>query len=304
MIRSVLLLALTFCGTFPAKDLLLQYNLRKGEVFEVKQHTEQKIVQTIMGMDQTGNNTHEGTMVMSVLSVNEKTTRLEARMTHLKSHLKNFMNEVTLDSDGSEEEESTRIMKAMMNKPFYVTLSATGVEKVEGVDKLWDSVEKLDLPDEDKRKVKAAIGQMINDASLKNGLSQAFLTYADKAVAPSETWVSQSEIPADFPVVAENKWFVESATSSQAVIKGEGVFKTTDKTKVVKLPGDLKATVDLAGTQKVNGTATIKTGLPGKVTVDANLSGIIVLLAGGLLPMDVEVPISIDTHTVYTFARK
>jgi hypothetical protein len=162
----------------------------------------------------------------------------------------------------------------------------------------------LDISDADKKKVKASLGQMINETSLKNGLGQAFLTYAGKPVQAKEMWETQSGIPADFPVLSRNKWFVESATSSHAVVNGDGTFTTTDREKVVTLPGDLKAKVDLSGTQKVNGTSALKTGLPDKVIIDAKLSGTILLLAGGLLPMNVEVPIVIDTHTEYTYAKK
>jgi hypothetical protein len=305
MLKSAFLLVFALSAAFPAKDISLRYNLRNGDQFELRQKTDQKMIQTIMGMDQTGNNAYDGTIAMRVISTDQERVRIEAKMTHLKSHLKNIMNEIDLDSDGDTKETSTQIVQAMMNQPFYVTLSKNGViEKVEDVDNLWKGVDKLDLPDEDKKQVKAAIGQMINESSFKNGLGQAFLTYAGKPVQPLETWTTQNGIPADFPVRSDNKWFVQSTTASHAVVSGEGIFKTIDKEKVVSLPGDLKAKVNLEGTQKVNGTSALKTGLPDKVAIEAKLSGVIVLLAGGMLPMDIKVPITIDTHTEYTFVRK
>ncbi|HTF19314.1 MAG TPA: DUF6263 family protein, partial [Chryseolinea sp.] len=175
---------------------------------------------------------------------------------------------------------------------------------VEDVENLWAGIDKLDVSEDDKKKVKASMGQMINESSFRNGLGQAFLTYAGKPVQAKETWTTESGLPADFPVRADNTWFIESVSGGHALVNGEGIFKTTDKSKIVTLPGDMKAKVDLSGSQKVKGTTTIKTGLPENVAVDVKLSGTILVLAGGMLPMDVEVPISIETHTDYTFSKK
>lgn len=304
MLKAAIALLLALSLEFPAKDISLVYRLRVGDQFELRQKTEQKIVQTIMGMDQTGNNHYDGTIAMRVISSQSGSYRIEAKMTHLKSHLKNFMNEISLDSDGDAQNVSNRIARSMMNRTFYVTISQTGViEKVENVDNLWAGIDELDVSGEEKQKVKASIGQMINESSFKNGLGQAFLSYPTKSVQLQESWNTQSGIPADFPVKADNKWVVESATSSEAVVRGDGIFKTTDKEKIVSLPGEFRAKVDLSGTQQVKGTTTLKTGLPAAVRLDGKMTGTILLLAGGLLPMDVQVPINIETQTDYTFVK-
>jgi hypothetical protein len=307
MIKSVISLIIALHLTVPvAKDISLSYNLKVSDRFELRQKTDQKIVQTVMGMNQTGNNAYDGTIDMRVVSIESDRIRIEAKMTRLKSHIKNFLNEITLDSDGEVDDSSRKIVRAIMNQPFFVTLSKAGkIEKVEGVENLWAAVDKLDVPEEDKDKVKATMGQMINESSFKNGLGQAFLMYAGRGVQPKETWTTESGIPADFPVRATNTWFVESVTGGQAIVNGDGIFKTTDKEKIVTLPGgEMKAKVDLSGTQKVKGVAMVKTGLPENVAIDGKLSGTILLLAGGMLPMDIEVPISIETHTDYTFSKK
>jgi len=327
MIKSVISLMLLLPLTFPpvqprvngpasiedlpvgrgvvAKDISLTYSLKVGDEFTLNQKTDQKVVQTIMGMNQTGNTTYEGTMDMRVASTESSRIRLESKMTHLKTHIKNFLNETMLDSDGDMSVSSNKIVRAMMNRSFFITLSKSGsIEKVENVDNLWAGLDKLDVSDDEKTKVKGAIGQLINDNSFKNGLGQAFLIYAGKPVQLKESWKTESGIPGGFPVSSDNLWMLESTTSSHAVVSGAGTFRTIDKDKVVALPGDLKAKVDLAGNQKVNGLATLKSGLPDKVTVEVQLSGKILLLAGGMLPMDVELPTVIETHIDYTFLRK
>ncbi|MGC3948207.1 MAG: DUF6263 family protein [Chryseolinea sp.] len=307
MLNNILILIVSMHLSLPiGKEVALAYNLKVGDRFELRQKTEQKIIQTIMGMDQTGNNAYDGTIEMKVVSVDADHIRLEAKMTHLKSHIKNFMNEMLVDSDGDAGESANKIIRGMMNREFYVTISRTGtVEKVEGVENLWAGIDKVDATEDEKKQLKSSMGQMINESSFRNGLGQAFIPYSTKPVQPGDQWATQNGIPASFPVVTDIKWLLESTTSSHAVVKGDGVFKTTDKDKVITLPGvDMKAKVDLGGDQKISATTTTRSGLPDKVGVDAKMSGVMLLLAGGLLPMDMEVPITIQTHTDFTFIRK
>lgn len=307
MLNTVVSLIVAFHLALPiGKEISLAYNLKVGDRFVLKQKTEQKVIQTIMGMDQTGNNAYDGTIEMKVLSVDAGQIRLEAKMTHLKSHIKNFVSETLVDSDGDTKESGNKIIRAMMNREFFVTISRTGtVEKVEGVENLWAGIDAVDVSADDKKKVKSSIGQMINESSFKSGLGQAFIPYSSKPVRPGELWTTQSGIPANFPVIVDVKWTLQSASSSHAVVTGDGVFRTTDKDKVVLLPGvDMKAKVNLEGDQKINATTTTRSGLPENVGVDAKMSGVMLLLAGGLLPMDMEVPITIQTHTDYTFVKK
>jgi hypothetical protein len=307
MLNTVAFLIVALHAALPVtKEVSLGYNLKVGERFELRQKTEQKVIQTIMGMDQTGSNSYDGTIDMKVISADASQIRFEAQMTHLKSHIKNFMSETLVDSDGDGNESPNKIIRAMMNRTFYVTISRTvNVEKVDGIEYLWAGIDAVDASDGDKKKIKSSIGQMINESSFKNGLSQAFVPYSTKPVKPGDLWSTQNGIPVNFPVVADVKWTLESASSSQAVVKGDGVFRTTDKEQVVLLPGvDMKAKVNLEGDQKITATTAPRSGLPDKVGVDAKMSGVMLLLAGGLLPMDMEVPITIETHTDYTFVRK
>jgi hypothetical protein len=306
MVKSLSLL-LVFLQVFATgrDEIALAYNFKTGDTFSLQQKTEQVVKQTIMGMQQTGNNAYDGTIAFRVISTTDEGARLEARMVTLKSRMKNILNEVNMDSEGPADNSSSKILRAMMNRPFFVTISKFGtITKVEDVDNLWTGVNALDIADDEKQKVKTSIGQMINESSFRNGLGQAFLTYPSKPVQLQEKWLTNAGIPADFPVRSDNVWFVETMSAGNATIKGDGTFKTTDREKIVALPGDLKAKVNLAGSQHVTSTVTVRTGVPERVAIQSKLEGTLLLLAGGLLPMDVEVPIAIETQTTYSFVRK
>ncbi len=303
---AVLVVASAFVIPPPAKETVtLAYAFKTGDAFVLEQITRQTVVQTIMGMEQTGENRYDGTIGFRVISVTGNQAKLEAKLSKLKSHIKNVISETDMDSEGDQRESANKIVKSMMNRPFYVTVSIRGeVEKVEGVDNLWKGFDDLDISTDDKKKLKPMISQMINESAFRNGLGQAFIPYPGRKIGAGDTWTSQNGIPADFPVRADNTWKIDRMERSRVSLAGKGNFQTTDTEKVVILPGGMKAKVNLTGSQQVSATPALKTGFSEAIGIEAALNGKIKLLAGGILPMDVEVPITITTRTDYKFTKK
>jgi hypothetical protein len=102
----------------------------------------------------------------------------------------------------------------------------------------------------------------------------------------------------------ENTWSVVSLSSSEANLYADGVYSTMDKEKTFNLPGGLKAKSDLSGKQAVKSTVNAKTGWPSKQVLLVELKGTMTLLAGGMIPQDMEVPMEILSETTYTITRK
>jgi hypothetical protein len=78
-----------------------------------------------------------------------------------------------------------------------------------------------------------------------------------------------------------------------ASVNADGIFTTADKEKTIELPNGFKAKVDLNGAQQMKSTVNVKTGWANDLLLHAEMKGKMLLLAGGMLPMDVEVPMEI-----------
>jgi hypothetical protein len=72
----------------------------------------------------------------------------------------------------------------------------------------------------------------------------------------------------------------------------------------VDLPNGLRAKVDLTGTQSTKSVIDVATGWPITMSLKAELKGKMLLLAGGFIPMDMEMPTRIRTETTYTITKK
>ena len=70
------------------------------------------------------------------------------------------------------------------------------------------------------------------------------------------------------------------------------------------LPGGLKAKTALSGKQAMKSKIDVKSGWPTKMDVLSELKGTMTLLAGGMIPEDMDVPMEILSETSYTITKK
>jgi hypothetical protein len=66
----------------------------------------------------------------------------------------------------------------------------------------------------------------------------------------------------------------------------------------------MKAKMDLQGKQATKNTINAKTGWPNTVETLSELKGKMILLAGGPIPEDMEVPMEIVTESKTTITKK
>jgi hypothetical protein len=102
----------------------------------------------------------------------------------------------------------------------------------------------------------------------------------------------------------ENTWMLAGTAKTNANLTADGIFTTTDKEKTLTLPGGLKAKIDLNGKQALKSNVDIKTGWPTDIGVLSELKGTMTLLAGGVIPEDMEVPMEILTETTFKIVKK
>lgn len=302
---SILLALVLFISPPLTESVKLEYTFKIGDEYTMDQITNQTMKQTIMGTDQSGENHYSGTMILKVVSVTSTGARVETQFISLKNTSKTVMGETIMDSNGPEDNVQNKVFKAMMKKPFHIAITKLGrVEKVEGADNLWSDMGNLGIDETTLATLKQSLSQMLGENSLKSSFEQALIVYPDRKVKVGETWSSQNGFPMEFPILVDNTWTLVDAVSSSAVINANGVFTTTDKTKAISLPGGFKATVDLTGKQNMKASVNPKSGWPNDLNINSVLTGKMTLLAGGMLPQDMEVPMEIKTETAFKFIKK
>jgi hypothetical protein len=101
--------------------LKLEYVFNVGDEYVMSQTTKQVLKQTILGTDQTGGNEYVGDMTLKVKEVTADGAKIEAQFLKLRIKSVSLLGEIVTNSEGDPEQVQTKMVKAMMNKPFMVT---------------------------------------------------------------------------------------------------------------------------------------------------------------------------------------
>jgi hypothetical protein len=215
------------------------------------------------------------------------------------------MGEMVMGSDGSAEQTANKMVKSMMKKPFTVTINKSGqVISVEGAENLWSDMASLDLDAQSSAAAKQTLTQFMDNSALKSNVEQAMVFYSGNKVKEGDKWYSKNEFPIGFPIKVDNTWSLLSHSGTTAKVNADGIYTTTDKEKTLDLPNGIKAKVDFNGSQKLKANVNAKTGWATDMQIHSELKGKMILLAGGMLPQDMDVPMVIITDTSLKISKK
>ncbi len=301
--RFIILAIVAFGFTVAPAGLKIEYTFKVGDQYTWEQSTKQTIKQSVMGMEQVVDNQYVGAFQLRVTELTKTGAKIEASYTKLKNATKSPMGETVMDSDGSQETTENKVFKALTNKPFFIFMDKRGqIEKLEGVDNLWSGLGELGLDDATQNAMKQSLQQFMSESSLKSTFEQVLITYPEKSVAKGDAWSHTTEMPMNMSV--KNTWSVAEVSASTADLTGDGVYTTSDSDKTMDLPGGLKAKTALSGKQAMKSKIDVKSGWPTKMDILSELKGTMTLLAGGMIPEDMEVPMEIVSETTYTITKK
>jgi hypothetical protein len=291
--------------TFPPADVKLQYEFKVGDEYIWSQVTKQTVKQSIMGMDQSMTNDISGEYQLKVIENTSSGAKIQIQYTKLRNASKSPMGESVMDSDGETESAENTLMKSLVNKPFFIYMNKRGeVEKLEGTDNLTSGLKDTGMDEKEQQMTRSILQQFLNESSLKASIEQIFVVYPEKKVKKGDSWKVTNHPGMNFPMVLENTWSIENISPANANLIADGIFTTTDKNLTFDLPGGFKAKSDLGGKQAIKSSVNVKTGWPTKLEVLAELKGNMTLLAGGVIPEDMDVPMEIISETTNTIIKK
>ncbi|HYF67133.1 MAG TPA: DUF6263 family protein [Ohtaekwangia sp.] len=303
-IRLVLLVLVAFAFTSPA-DVKLEYTFKVGDEYTWSQLTKQTIKQSFGGMEQNIENNIEGEMNLKVKALTPNGAEIETTFTRLKHTMTSPQMNSVMDSEGADDKMENKIFKALLNKPFSLFLTKLGkIEKVENMENLWSGLSGLGLDENELAARKQSLQQMFGESAIKSGFEQAFVTYPENKVKPGDTWKVTVTPPMNFPLSLENTWSFTGVEGNAAKLTADGVATTSDKEKAISLPGGLKAKIDLGGKQAMKSSIDTKSGWPTKLDMMSELKGKMILLAGGPIPEDMDIPMEIFSENSFTMKKK
>lgn len=307
-IRFILLLLVATSFTFPTKEVKLEYTFKVGDQYDWIQTSVQKVKQEIPGMgEMTVDVQMSGQMKLKVTELTATGAKFEAQYTTLKMETKTSMGmgDSSMDSEATDDNMQNKLVKAMMGKVFYFKMNKLGtIESVEGTENLYSGFGTLGLDDAALAGAKQSFQQTLGEKSLKASFEMALISYPEKKLKVGDTWQSTGSLAMNFPVKIDNTWNLKSHDVTKATVGADGLLTTTDKDKEVSLPNGMKSKFDLNGRQVLSGSVDVKTGFPSEIKVLSEIKGNMTLLAGGMIPEDMQVPMEITSESSYKMIKK
>jgi hypothetical protein len=212
---------------------------------------------------------------------------------------------MSIDTETTSEEVPSKVLKSMMNKPFFFVMTNLGVvEKTENIENLYSGLSTIGLDEQNLAATKQMFQQTINENNLKALLETGLIRYPENKIKAGDSWTSTSGVSLNFPMQAENVWNLKAVEANIASVDSDGVLKNSGNDNLMSLPNGLKAKTDLSGKQASKSKIDIKNGWPTETKVLSEIKGKITLLAGSMLPSDMEVPMEIVSESTFTIVKK
>ena len=298
---GLIILAFGFTTPVPVK---LTYTFKVGDAYVWNQDAKQLIKQSIMGMDQTIENNSVSEMSFKIVEIKGDVAKLETMYTKFKSVIKSPQMNTEFDSDGPQDKRENKLFKALTNKPFFVFMTRQGkIDKVEGIDTLFSAFKEAGLDENGVSAFRTTLEPYIGEEGLRGSLQKVFISYPANQLKKGDTWKESQKLKAPFPTTMEDTWSLGESTDKSTELTGQGTF-FTDKEQTISLPGGMKARIDLAGNQAMKSSINPKTGWPLSSDVLSEVKGKMILLAGGPIPEDMEMPMEINSEIKSIITKK
>jgi len=286
-----LLFLILYLGIFPSilGQEVLQYNLNKGDVFNIQQEARQAIVQEFEGASHEITNDLSGILEFKVIDASSDTYILDVTYKDLVLKMTSSIQGELVNVHAQEVDTNdiqSKIFNSLLNVPIQITLASNGnVLKVVGGDSLVSKMAQASgLTDEfSLNMMKASLKKEFGSEALSNSYKQMTYIYPDKEIFVGDNWENDYE----GKLSAHNKWQLDSLSIEKATISGIAT--------VVMDINEPTTTMKLDGTQDTKITADLKSGFILKMKVDGFSKGFSTIMQMG----EQQIPTSIKSTVTY-----
>lgn len=278
------LLHLTGFGQTP-----LEYHLKKGEVFKVKQTAEQIITQKLEGTSHVITNQIDGILEFKVLREVAEGYEITLTFKDLNLIMTSSIEGELMNVRAKEVVEGdiqSIIFNTILNNPVKMILAKTGdILRVSGGDSLVSKMaDASGIADEFSiNLMKKSLSKEFGSEALSNSYKQMTFIYPDKKVKVNDKW----ENAYTGKLRTSNVWTLKGITDDQATITG--------KATVIMDIKDPNTTMKLNGTQNTSILTDSNSGFIIKMKVEGTSTGVSTLTQLG----DQELPTTIKSKITY-----
>jgi hypothetical protein len=247
MKRFIYLMVFILCHLGVYGQTILQYHLKKGDIFKIKQDAEQIITQELDGATHEIINHIDGVLEFKVLGEIDNGYEVALTFKDLNLKMTSSIQGELMNVNAKEVKEDdmqSKIFNTILNNPVKMVLAKTGdILKVLGGDSLVSKMARASgLEDEFSiNMMKKSLENEFGSEALSNSYKQMTFIYPDKEVNVNDQW----ENAYNGKLKTTNVWTLKSIADGKAKINGKAtvLMDVTDANTVMQLNGSQTTTV-------------------------------------------------------------
>lgn len=283
------LLLIFFCNITLVAQNKLEYNLKRGNVFLIKQNAKQIIAQELDGATHEITNTIDGVLEFKVTEELENSYQISLTFKDLNLLMTSSIQGELINvkaKEVSERDIQSQIFNGMLNNPVEMTLSKSGdIVSVTGGDSLITKmVNASGLEDEfSKNMIKKSLEKDFGSQALSDNYKQMTFVYSNNEVVIGDTWKNEYT----GKLSAKNTWTLKEVNSTSAIITGFANVIMNVEEQTTKM--------QLTGSQETKIITDLTSGFITSMVVEGFSEGMSTMAQLG----DVQIPTNIKSIITY-----
>ncbi|MBT8320053.1 MAG: hypothetical protein KJO90_00130 [Eudoraea sp.] len=289
MKRAIIFVYFLLLSVAAISQTNLQYNLKEGEVYKIKQEALQMIFQEMDGAVHELTNEISGLLEFHVIKERDTTFEIDLFFRDLNLVMTSSIQGELMNvnaRDVNENDIQSKIFNSLLNEPVHMILSKNGdILEVTGGDTLVAKMSGASgISDEfSLNMMKKSLEREFGSEALSNSYEQMTFIYPSKPVRVGEVWKNEYQ----GKLSSRNSWLLEAVSDSSATIKGEAEI-TRDVSEPV-------STMKLDGSQSTWIETDLLSGFIVSMKVEGSSKGVTIMAQMG----DAEIPTRIQSVTTY-----
>jgi hypothetical protein len=289
MKSAIIFVYFLLLSTVVVSQTNLQYNLKEGEVYKIKQLAQQMIFQEMDGAVHELTNEISGLLEFHVIKERDTTFEVDLFFRDLNLVMTSSIQGELMNVNASEVREGdiqSKIFNSLLNEPVHMIFSKNGdILEVTGGDSLVAKMSAASgISDEfSLNMMKKSLESEFGSEALSNSYEQMTFIYPNKPVNVGEMWKNEYQ----GKLSSRNSWLLEAVSDSSATIKGEAEI-TMDISEPV-------STMKLDGSQSTWIKTDLLSGFIVSMKVEGSSKGVTIMAQMG----GAEIPTRIQSVTTY-----
>ena len=262
-ILTLLFFAITTIACAQKKKLEL--NLQQDSVYYLTTNGSLDIDQTIQGAHQLAKTTLKCIMSHKVISIRDTVYDIEVAYKNMGMEMEIQGKTLSFDSESKDTANIfSKVMKAMLNRPFNITLSKRGeIVAINNTENLFKGI--FDglppIAEERKAQLVAQLKQSFGEKAIKGSFQESFVIFPKTPIGLKGTWTSKTLLESGAISAKTNTTYsLNNITDNVYEISGEAVVVPGAPTAFRKSNGYFMRLINVTGTAKTTVKVDKQTG--------------------------------------------